>query len=460
MTRPSRPGPDGPPEKERAFELLFREKTFSLIWRWLARLGIPLRDRGDLAQDILFSAYQSFENYNPAISRPERWLNRITVHTAAHYRERAQHRYEELVMDEELPPLVDQSQPPDQLIMVEQERLMVLELLQQLDLDAYSILAAHDLDGIPMAEIAQQRGVPLSTAYKWRARALSLFHDIVVKRRREDRKKEGSLCVLPLDVAALFAAARIAPRVPEDVRLAVVRGVQESVRAFEAASATTATAGAGKAVGDAVTWLKAIWRRLAPLRSTVGATPAVITTAAATVVAGTAWLGSPDPPPPPLVMPVRSIVMAVTPPEPPPPPAAPEPPPPAAPAPVVRPPQVRATGGRRARVPAPSPPAPSPPAPSNDAISPGNSLDVSLFKLCSDAVSRRDPVQAIQELERYDREVPASAFASERSVLWIRALWMARRYSEARARLVRARLDPTIDPKLLEGLDREDAPTR
>lgn len=456
MTRPRRPGQEGdPPEKERTFELLFREETFSLVWRWLTRLGIPLRDRRDLAQDILFSAYQSFENYKPEISRPERWLNRITVHTAAHYWERAQHRYEELVTDEELPIVVDESQPPDQLIMAEQERLMVLELLQQLDVDAYWILVAHDLDGIPMAELAQQRGIPLSTAYKWRARALVLFHDIVMKRRREDRKKEGALCMMPLDVAALFAAARIAPRVPDDVRLAVIRSVQESVRAFEAAGAATAAAGIGKGLGDAVTWLKATWKRLKHLLPTGGAAPAVPAAAAATVVAGTAWLGaqSLESPPPPRVMPVRSTVVevaAAVPPPAPPPPVAPEPPPPATPAPVVRPPQGNPSEGRRAHV-----PAPAPPAPSDDAASLDSSLDASLFKLCSDAVNRRDPVEAIARLERYEREVPQSSFASERKVLWIRALWMAARYSEARARLARARLDPTIDPRLLDELDRQ-----
>ena len=142
---------------------------------------------------------------------------------------------------------------------------MVLELLHHLDVDAHSILVAHDLDGVPMADLAQQRGIPLSTAYKWRARALALFHDIVAKRRREDRKKEGPRLVVPLDLAALFATARVAPRVPEDVRLSILRGVQESVRTIEEGGTGKAAAGLDKALSDVTTWLKGLWKLLQQL---------------------------------------------------------------------------------------------------------------------------------------------------------------------------------------------------
>ncbi|AGP37145.1 hypothetical protein [Sorangium cellulosum] len=51
------------------------------------------------------------------------------------------------------------------------------------------------------------------------------------------------------------------------------------------------------------------------------------------------------------------------------------------------------------------------------------------------------------------REVPQSAFAVERKVLWVRALVLARRFPEARALLDEARLDPAIDRRLLDELD-------
>ncbi|MGK3992373.1 RNA polymerase sigma factor [Sorangium sp. So ce1024] len=461
MTRPRRPGQGGPPEKERAFELLFREKTFTLVWRWLTRLGVPLRDRGDLAQDVLLSAYLSFDNYKPEISRPERWLNRIAVHTAAHYRERAQHRYEELVGEEEFPVLVDESKSADELIVSDQERLMVLELLHRLDVDAHSILVAHDLDGVPMADIAQQRGIPLSTAYKWRARALSMFHDLVTKRRREDRKKEGPRFVVPLDVAALFASARVAPNVPDDVRLAILRGVQEAARALDDGAVGQATSGAGKVLGDAVAWLKKLWKPVAKLTTTVGVGPVVAAPVAATAAAGALWLAlrAPDPPAP-AAMHVGPAITAAVPPAAAPEPPAVEPEPPAAEEPSepeaeeqVAPPPRSTAAARRRPKPVKAPEAEAPAAPATVITTPGGDRDVELFEACSAAVQQREPLRAIAELERYEREIPRSAFAAERKVLWIRALLLAGRHDEARAVLAEARHDPAISQRQLDELE-------
>ncbi|MGK3987294.1 sigma-70 family RNA polymerase sigma factor [Sorangium sp. So ce136] len=464
MTRPRRPGQGGPPEKERAFELLFREKTFALVWRWLTRLGVPLRDRGDLAQDVLLSAYLSFDNYKPEISRPERWLNRIAVHTAAHYRERAQHRYEELVSEEEFPVMVDQSKTPDELMISDQERLMVLELLHHLDVDAHSILVAHDLDGVPMADLAQQRGIPLSTAYKWRARALALFHDIVAKRRREDRKKEGPRFVLPVDLAALFATARVAPRVPDDVRLSILRGVQESVRAIEEGGTGKAAAGLDKALSDVTTWVKGLWKLLQQLLPGAGAGPLIAAPVAALAVAGALWLAlrASDPPSASAVMHVGPAITAAVPP-----PVEPEPPSPL-PSPAVaepvEPPPRSAPEPRRQRLPEPerverapdaadAAEAAEPAPPAGELTRPGGDRDMLLFEACSAALDRRDSTEAIKALERYEREMPKSAFGSERTVLWIRALRLAGRHSEARALLAQARLDPSINQGQLDELD-------
>ncbi|WP_437293143.1 RNA polymerase sigma factor [Sorangium sp. So ce426] len=463
MTRPRRPGQGGPPEKERAFELLFREQTSALVGRWLTGLGVPLRDRKDLAQEVLFAAYLSFDRYNPEISRPERWLNRITVHTASHYLQRAQHRYEELVPDDELPPLIDPAKTSEELLISDQERLVVLELMQKLDADAHWILVGHDLHCTSMADLAQQRGIPLSTAYKWRARAMRLFHDILLKRRREDRKREGSRLVLPLDLAAILATARISPRVPDDVRISILRGVQESVGALKAGSAGNAAGGVGQALSDAATWLKGLVK-LVQLPTLSVAAPVAATAAAAT---GAAWLAlqAPEPPPPQEVRHVAPALVAAMPPRRPAEPAAPrvEPPsPPAAPAPVAAmPPRRSPPAQRRARVPPPDrgERAPAPVAAETieklkiEIDGPGSNHDIALFDAVTKALQARDPDRAIAALQRYEREMPNTLFASERKVLWIRAFVIARRYPEARALLEEARLDTAIQRQAIEELD-------
>jgi RNA polymerase sigma factor (sigma-70 family) len=121
-------------------------------------------------------------------SRPERWLNKITVHIASHYRERAQHKREELTPEDFLD-VVDEHPPPDELISVEQDRGEVMDLLQKIDPDLRSVVIAHDIDGVPMAEIAAQRGIPVSTAYKWRTRALMAFQDAHAQLRLEEEER-------------------------------------------------------------------------------------------------------------------------------------------------------------------------------------------------------------------------------------------------------------------------------
>ena len=159
-------------DKQRAHKLLFRQKTFASVWHWLERLGIPVRDRPDARQEVFLEAHKSFHSYNPLRGRPERWLNKITVHIAYHYRERAVHRREELTPDDPLD-AVDPTPGPDEQFKREQARLLVLDRLQAVDAKLRGVLIAHDLDGIPMVEIAEQLRIPVSTAYKWRIRAMA-----------------------------------------------------------------------------------------------------------------------------------------------------------------------------------------------------------------------------------------------------------------------------------------------
>lgn len=184
---------NGPMDANRAFQVLFHEpKTARSLWDWLARLGVPLRDRGEVSQEVLLAAYQSFHSYDPVRSPPERWLNGITVHIASHYRDRAYHRREELTPN---PPLDLEDELPraDEQIERIEERFEIWDVLQRVDDDLRSVLVAHDIDGIPMAEIAAQNGIPLSTAYKWRARAIVSCKAMMEQRRREeDERIDGS----------------------------------------------------------------------------------------------------------------------------------------------------------------------------------------------------------------------------------------------------------------------------
>ncbi|MGK4000016.1 RNA polymerase sigma factor [Sorangium sp. So ce1024] len=151
-----------------------------LVRRWLRLLGIPRRDRRDVAQNVMLAAHESFGNYDPARGPPDRWLNRIAVHIASHYAERARRRVEEPLPDD-FDAELDEPSAEEQMI-AECDRLLALSVLRELDGALSAVILAHDIEGVPMADFATQSGIPLSTAYKRRTRALSVFQYMIAQR--------------------------------------------------------------------------------------------------------------------------------------------------------------------------------------------------------------------------------------------------------------------------------------
>ncbi|WP_437673058.1 RNA polymerase sigma factor [Sorangium sp. So ce131] len=151
-----------------------------LVKRWLRLLGVPRRDRRDIAQDVMLAAHVSFSKYDPERGPPDRWLNRIAVHTASHYGERSRRRVEVPLPDDYEAELEQPS--AEEQIGSETDRLFVLEILQQIDAELSSVLVAHDLEDMPMSEFASRAGIPLSTAYKRRVRALAALHALAQAR--------------------------------------------------------------------------------------------------------------------------------------------------------------------------------------------------------------------------------------------------------------------------------------
>jgi RNA polymerase sigma-70 factor (ECF subfamily) len=153
---------------------LFRPILLRAVLRWLERLRVPRRHRGDVAGQVWVEACESWSRFDPKRGSPERWLNRITVYVAAHYHERAQHRMEHLVG------LIDAIDPaPDAAAMMVSGavRTGMIDAVNALDPKLRHVLVAHDLNGIPMTQIADSAGVPISTLYKRRTKALRALRD-------------------------------------------------------------------------------------------------------------------------------------------------------------------------------------------------------------------------------------------------------------------------------------------
>lgn len=158
---------------------LFREDIVRSVLGWLRRLGVPPSDRLDVAQDILLAAFTSLSRYDPGRAAPERWLNRIAVHVAAHYhhRQRGRHRREVLLDASELA-IADERPGAEELLGSEQQRRLVRSCMETIAPEHRSLLLARHVDETPMAEIASRLGTPLSTTYKRHACAIAAFLQI------------------------------------------------------------------------------------------------------------------------------------------------------------------------------------------------------------------------------------------------------------------------------------------
>jgi DNA-directed RNA polymerase specialized sigma24 family protein len=201
-----------------------RERTqgIAVIVGWVARMGVPLQDRADVAQDALRRATESWPTFRadyptgthaqgPASAGAEgaasepgarakppgvppmlflRWLNSVTRHAVWHYYDRAVHKHEELAEEPVDPETPDPAPGAAESFAREQERLSVLDALQALPQYERAVLIAHDIDGISMEEIAEHLRIPTSTAYTVHARARVALGKEIERRETEEREAD------------------------------------------------------------------------------------------------------------------------------------------------------------------------------------------------------------------------------------------------------------------------------
>jgi RNA polymerase sigma-70 factor (ECF subfamily) len=125
----------------------------------LARLGVPRPDVEDLAHEVFLVLYKTWEKYDS--TRPFRaYLFGIAFRVARnHLRKRTR---------EVLYPFIeidDFSRWPDQLVEEKQQRALVLKALEQIPMLRRAVLVMHDIDELPMAEIAVTLSMHRFTGY-------------------------------------------------------------------------------------------------------------------------------------------------------------------------------------------------------------------------------------------------------------------------------------------------------
>jgi RNA polymerase sigma-70 factor, ECF subfamily len=137
------------------------DEHFDYVWATMRRLGVHEADREDLVHEVFLKVHARLADYDG--NRPLRpWLFGFAYRVAADHRRLARHKVEVLGSAAEA---VASGLPADDQLQAIEERDILLSALQMLDLERRAILVMHDLDEVPMPEIADLLGVPLNTAY-------------------------------------------------------------------------------------------------------------------------------------------------------------------------------------------------------------------------------------------------------------------------------------------------------
>lgn len=135
------------------------QRELDYLMRTLQRLGIASEDLEDVAHEVFLVLRGTWHEYDPA--RPLKpYLFGIAFRVAASHRRRHWREVSHAALEGE-----DLAPTPDRALESHQARALVLAALQAIPLPRRVVLVMHELDEIPIREVAQTLGIPLFTVY-------------------------------------------------------------------------------------------------------------------------------------------------------------------------------------------------------------------------------------------------------------------------------------------------------
>jgi RNA polymerase sigma-70 factor (ECF subfamily) len=153
------------------------------VWNTLRRFGVSSSDLEDLTHDVFVQVQRHLGEYDPA--RPVRpWLFGFAFRLASQRRRRASRRHERQNGQEK--EAVDSVPLPDDKLAAEEDRRLVLQALESIDLDRRAVFVLSQIDEVPMNEVARALAIPVNTAYS-RLRTARVEFAAAVKRLRAQR---------------------------------------------------------------------------------------------------------------------------------------------------------------------------------------------------------------------------------------------------------------------------------
>ena len=124
-------------------------------------MGAPPADLEDLAHDVFVVVHRHLGDYDP--TRPLRpWLFGIAVRVVSDHRRLGRNSREVPGLTAES---VDTAPSAEDQLETQEARGLLMRALSELDLEQRAVLVMHDLDELPVPEIATALSIPLNTAY-------------------------------------------------------------------------------------------------------------------------------------------------------------------------------------------------------------------------------------------------------------------------------------------------------
>lgn len=143
------------------------ESHAGFVWRTLRYQSVAERDLDDVSQEVFVVIFRKLPTFEPHGSL-KAWIYGVCVRVARDYRNRAHKRHEVLV-DELSDEVGHAAIGSNSEVEAEAERRAqqrrLHELLQRLDEDKRAVLVLHELEGLPMNEVAELVQCPVKTAY-------------------------------------------------------------------------------------------------------------------------------------------------------------------------------------------------------------------------------------------------------------------------------------------------------
>jgi RNA polymerase sigma-70 factor, ECF subfamily len=135
------------------------QQELAYVYRSFRRLGTAPSEVEDLAQDLFLALRRSWSDYDP--HRPLRpYLFGFVFRIAA-----ANQRKRKREVAFGIVEVDDGAAGPEERLQSKQARALVLEALNRIPLPRRAVLVMHELDNVPVAEVAAVLSIPRFTVY-------------------------------------------------------------------------------------------------------------------------------------------------------------------------------------------------------------------------------------------------------------------------------------------------------